>query len=181
MKLYTEITEEQKAFCQANGYYWPHLIRGRICAIHRFFTTTGVLFGIDPDPRGVMCERRYCFAEPSDAMQALDYWAEHPNMLHATGLWKKVKGVIRRDPNDNGARNEMGLDNRPADLWLAMRNMAAVTSDMDVMVRMDRIVPVPGNLDAMWEQHDQPDFEFPHYEAPLSNEMGACPLLYRGY
>ena len=84
-----DITDEQKKVITDNGFFIPRIVGGKLCALHQYFTTTGLVVGID---RTGM-ERRYCYRDAHDAFEALEK-LEDVNQ-HASGNWIKCKGVFQ--------------------------------------------------------------------------------------
>lgn len=74
------------SFLQEEDYYNLLVINGKVCGLHRFMFTTGLVVGLTFDSY----ERRYCYETERDAGAALILWdgVEHPD-----GPWIKLKGT----------------------------------------------------------------------------------------
>jgi len=67
------------------GYYNLTEINGRLCGLHRFAFTVGLVVGLDY----FGYEGRYCFERESDALESLLTW---DGKQHPSGEWLKFKG-----------------------------------------------------------------------------------------
>lgn len=68
-------------------YTAVRLHRGKLCAVHKFMFTWGLLVGLSEEGY----EHRYCYGERMEAMDALDTWADEE---HPPGRWIKRKGLV---------------------------------------------------------------------------------------
>ena len=98
----SEVTDADTLICSQNDYFLPTRIRGRLCAIHNFFATVGIVVGITEDSY----ECRYCFSEYRDAVVALMEWAVNPEEEHPGREWIKIKGRWRGRAVDCGPDGE---------------------------------------------------------------------------
>lgn len=82
----TDISNEMLLICVEEGYMSPRLINGHICAMKDMAYTRGICVGINE----LNVRRRYCYADPIDALEAFLLWKQ--GEPHPGGNWIKVKG-----------------------------------------------------------------------------------------
>ncbi len=70
-----------------SGYTSLRLHRGRVCGLHRFMYTVGIVVGLDFETYS----HRYCYADFAEARGALGEWSEDDE--HPPGPWIKRKGL----------------------------------------------------------------------------------------
>lgn len=70
----------------AEGYTSLRLHRGRVCGLHRFLYTVGIVVDLDLETY----HHRYCYADFAEARDALGEWPEADE--HPPGPWIKRKG-----------------------------------------------------------------------------------------
>lgn len=88
------ITQEQKTILTTNGFFVPRFVSGKLCALHQYFSTVGLVVGI----HDWGYERRYCYRDPLEALQALMQYEDETE--HASGNWIKCKGQFNGVPID---------------------------------------------------------------------------------
>jgi hypothetical protein len=89
---------ELTQYLKTEGYYALTTIDGKLCGLHRFAFTVGLVVGLERTGY----ERRYCYEAESDALESLLTWdgKDHPsgNWIKCKGTYKGVVGDI---PNPN--------------------------------------------------------------------------------
>lgn len=75
-----------------DGHY-SHLcvIAGKVCGLGRQVFTTSLMVGMAADELGLPYERRYCYENRQDALDALRAW---DGVDHPSGPWVKMKSAI---------------------------------------------------------------------------------------
>lgn len=68
------------------GYTDMRVVSGKVCGLYPFMFTIGVVVGLDE----FGYERRYCFDNRHDALDALNAW---DGVGHPPGPWIKLKGT----------------------------------------------------------------------------------------
>lgn len=71
-----------------NGYYAARMITGVPVALHDYFTTTGLVVGLN----AIGYERRYCYKTQEEAVAALSSYKSVGT--HPSGMWVKIKGMF---------------------------------------------------------------------------------------
>lgn len=72
-------------YLKSEGYTDLKIINGKICGIHRFIFTTGLVVGLDE----IGYEGRYCYETKSEALTDLESWDGNGD---PSGDWIKYKG-----------------------------------------------------------------------------------------
>jgi hypothetical protein len=72
-------------YLAAEGYSYLTTIGGKLCGLHQFAFTWGLVVGLDKDGY----ERRYCYESRANAWAALQMWNGDG---HPSGPWIKCKG-----------------------------------------------------------------------------------------
>lgn len=80
------ISQTLKAFLLEQGYRELRLVDGKVCGLHAYNFTTGLVVGLTFEGY----ERRYCYEHQRDAQLALAAWC---GQAHPDGLWIKCKGA----------------------------------------------------------------------------------------
>ena len=125
-----EVTEAERHFCQANGYHMPIVVNDKLCALHQFFTTVGIVVAITESSY----ERRYCFSEYQDAQIALFEWTAAPDNEHPGMEWIKVKGrfdngdVANHQPNELQEKGKLPVGFRKLDVGVRKGRLNVVGS-----------------------------------------------------
>ena len=90
-------------YLNENGYYALTNINGKLCGLHRFAFTTGLVVGLDRNGY----ERRYCFDKQNDALESLLTW---DGIDHPSGNWIKCKGTYKDFTGDIPNPNYINTD-----------------------------------------------------------------------
>lgn len=85
---------EFQAAMTLNGYFGLKLVGDKICGLHDYYTTRGIVVGLSVG----FYERRYCYKDREEALQALAEW--NGTTDHPPGNWVKLKGTWNGEPVD---------------------------------------------------------------------------------
>jgi hypothetical protein len=79
----TEIDPHLALALHSSGYTSLRLHRGRVCGLHRFMYTVGIVVGLDLQTYS----HRYCYTDFAEARGSLGEWSEADE--HPPGPWIK--------------------------------------------------------------------------------------------
>lgn len=82
-------TSKLESYLRTEGYFGFRTLNGKICGLHQYFTTCGIVVGLSD----MSYERRYCYQDRLEAESALASWDERED--HPPGNWIKLKGVFK--------------------------------------------------------------------------------------
>jgi hypothetical protein len=126
------------------GYRYPKVVGGVLCAVQPFAATYGLIVGIDPDDLGRGYERRYCYEAMADAIAALDAYEDTDK--HPTGPWLKLKGDYNGKAIDllnpevfSIAMNGIPVRNIPPSEPVTVADMITGKTTREFNARMDEL------------------------------------------
>lgn len=88
------MTNDLKEFLESEGYYAIREIDGKVCGLHNYMYTCGLVVGLTR----IGYDRRYCYPSVMSAAVALENYTD--TSKHATGPWIKCKGRFEGKPID---------------------------------------------------------------------------------